>query len=40
MNEKLLSLLELIKIYNEVGALEEEFEAFADCDEHIETEAD
>ena len=36
-NQKLLRLLELIKIYNEADALHAEFEAFAGYDEPIET---
>ena len=37
MNEKLMRLLELIKIYNEADALEEEFKAFTGYEEPIET---
>ena len=37
MNEKLIKLLELIKIYNEAGALQAEFEAFTGYEEPIET---
>ena len=37
MNEKLIKLLELIKIYNEAGVLQAEFEAFTGYEEPIET---
>ena len=37
INAKLMGLLRLIKIYNEVGCLEEEFKAFAGYDEPIKT---
>lgn len=37
MNEKLLELLRYIKLFNEAGVLEIEFEAFSQYDEEIKT---
>lgn len=37
MNQKILELLRYIKLFNEAEVLEEEFEAFSQYDEEIET---